>query len=252
MHAANKPASDPTSTADAPAVGRWRAEVILVSISTVLAVLTYFLKDLSLCAAPLVGVVLALVAAVRLGPKRAPARSAASAHARRRWLRAGALALVPLHLCLGVAALGAARGVGLAAVGKYELRCIGTALASYHADLGEYPPDLMLLAQTGYIADRLRLIAHYDDSMPSEPTESYTSYVYTPGLGPWNSDSRLILAYLRNHGNFSMDWRFRRSPARWVLFADGEVRWLHDDELNRARRMDAERRKEIGWPAPAE
>ena len=224
-----------------------RRDAILVALSIMLAGAMYLFAGLVLCGMPIAAVVLAVVVVARN-----PVAEAGAAVARWPARRVIAALLIPLHLWLGLLALACTRARAMSYVGASNLRALGASLHEYHVDFDDYPPDLATPEQTGHCT-RAMLVAPYDvnarEAPPDRPQE-YVSVIYQPGTGPWQADPRLILIYERDTFSCRASWKWRDAPGRWILFGDGQVRWLHDEEFALARQADAARRRELNWPAP--
>lgn len=138
--------------------------------------------------------------------------------------------------------------VEVRAVTQSNLKGIGQALQEYCEDYQGYPARLDALIDDG-LATQHQLISPFDYVYESERSAAagYSSYAYIPGIGPWRAEPEVILAYERIASESTASTS-RRGPTRPVLFGDGEVRILTDDEFAQAILRDRERRKELGWP----
>jgi len=170
----------------------------------------------------------------------------------RLWLTGLATALVILGwLSLTLRTLSATREFAKSAVSMSNLRTVKMGLSIYVNDQGDYPPTLAELVANGQITWS-SLLAVSDPDWPAgvpEDVAKYSSYIYQPGAGEWLNDPDLTLAY--EHGKWTPTaMRIFPRYGRFVLFADGRVEALTEDEFTAARLTDQARRAELNWPPP--
>lgn len=158
------------------------------------------------------------------------------------------LACIPLSL----ASLSRTREYAKSAVTVSNLRGIGQGMQVYSEKFGEYPrvPDDLVREE---FATWGQFISVGDPDVPYPPAggrdPEYSSFEFRPGAGAWRRDSDIILAFERQAWT-PKEWRLFPPYGRCVLFGDGDVRVLDDREFAEARRRDAARRAQLGWPAP--
>ncbi len=132
---------------------------------------------------------------------------------------------------------------------------IGKAVAWYAEEYKSYPPTFQSLLQDAG-ANPKALLSPLDTGPgwveTSDPNVMlvHSSYIYVPGHGPWANDPRIIIVYERMPFGSSGPL-ISRKPVRCVLFDDGHVDILDEDSFQRAWEQDRRRRRELGWPIPA-
>ena len=95
-------------------------------------------------------------------------------------------------------------------------------------------------------------MAPYDPNWTGDEPPGYTSIIYHPGTGAWQSAPELVLMYERAAlAACRRRIRLFDPPGRWALFGDLQVRWLDQPSFELAMKADAARRRELGWPGPA-
>lgn len=165
---------------------------------------------------------------------------------------AAALALVLAHLLLGLGVLGTFREVAKSAVSASNLRGIWMGMKMYYSPNGDYAGSLAGLVTADLCSPGHLLALHDPDRYEAGPGEPlYSSYVYQPGAGACSEDARLILAFERAPWTRG-ELRLFCERGRFVLFADGNVRWLRPGDFASARRTDRAARAGLGWPPAAE
>lgn len=169
---------------------------------------------------------------------------------RREWW--GSLLLCLLVLvgqgCLTQVALARVRAAGKATVTAANLRGIGQALKVYHEGEDGYTSCLGDLKAANNVTG-LQLLSIADPALScwEDADPPYSSFAYNPGVGPWRADPEIVLALEREPWT-ATEMRLFPRHGRWVLFGDGDVRWLLDGEFREAMERDRARRSDLGWP----
>ncbi len=136
------------------------------------------------------------------------------------------------------------------AVAASNLRGLGIAVRLYCNERGEFPPSLQTLVDTG--AYSWRQLRSPNDPQVREQDgrqvdSGYGSFEYCPGLGDWPNAPDVVLAYEREAWS-PVEARLSPRRARCVLFGDGRVLLLKEDEFATARQRSVRKRKELDWP----
>lgn len=121
----------------------------------------------------------------------------------------------------------------------------------YGEHYGHYPASLEALVDFGTYNDFL--LAPADRNAPEAAFKDgrlvYCSYTYLPGQGPLVSDAAIVLVHER--GPFRVDtFGGTGGSYRNVLYGDGHVTSLTEEEFQAALAKDRERRIELGWSPP--
>ncbi|MBN1488522.1 MAG: hypothetical protein JXA69_01275 [Phycisphaerae bacterium] len=149
---------------------------------------------------------------------------------------------------LNLMVLGVTRDSSKSAISAIHLRSLGHSLDLYAEEYEAYPP-LLDVFTTHDLMTRKMLLSPFDPDADGDiwgNKLTYSSYAYMPGLGKPVSDADLIIAFERS-AFVICEPRLRALKERWVLFGDGQVRHLTDDEFAEAMRKDKERRQKLGW-----
>lgn len=166
----------------------------------------------------------------------------------RAWLIALGVGSLIGGMLLVLVSLSLARQIAKSPVSWANLRGIGMAIEAYCQDRGSYPPTLHHLIEEGIVTP-WQCYAPVDPVGEADVLDlGYSSYVYQPGIGQWNAQADVILAYER------LPWSVLStsgtSPVRAyaVLFGDGDVRPLQIQDMQQAVLRDRGKRLELGWP----
>ena len=193
--------------------------------------------------------------------RRTPPEGDGQPRRRRTWPTAAvASVLLVGSIAMALTCLSMVRETSKSTISAANLRGIWCGLRNYHEEYASYPDSLHELILAG-ISCPTQCFCPFDpqawaprlneaDYLRPDAEGLYFSYIYQPGRGEWRTDPDVILAYER--GPFSRRMQFTDAYGHFVLFRDGSVRWLTPSELTEARRTDAARRRELGWPETGE
>ena len=142
----------------------------------------------------------------------------------------------------------AARESSKSLIGQGGLRSLGEAAKAYSMEHGEYAPSIVALVENLNVTPK-QMISPDDPNLPYDWFgEGYSSFVYAPGGGHWRAEPNVVLGYAKGVWS-APEMRLFPNRRRLALFGDGRVELLDEGDFARARRVDAEKRAALGWPA---
>jgi hypothetical protein len=163
----------------------------------------------------------------------------------RAWLIFLAILALPACTLLSLRGCSTFRVAQVSAVSSANLRGLGLGIKEYTEDFGHYPPALTQVLDAGIVTAR-QCLAPFDTACDEQTVKlGYSSFVYRPGIGPWNPQPDVILAHERLSWGTMSDGR---TPAITVLFANGNTRLLTVKDFQAAMIRDLHKRRELGWP----
>jgi len=163
--------------------------------------------------------------------------------------------LVGQTLIVGVTMVRDGRALSANSSSAANLRGIGMAVAAYADEFKTYPPTFHDLLLSGGVNPKALLSPldpgpGWTETSKPEVMHVQSSYIYVPGHGARANDPRIIILYERMP--FGLNGLLvSQRPLRCVLFDDGHVETLDEDAFQRAWQQDRQRRRELGWPIPA-
>lgn len=165
---------------------------------------------------------------------------------------AGSIMALLACVSLSLSVLSRLREYATSAITVSNLRGIGYGTQLYAEKFGGYPRVPDDLVREGFSTwGQFYSVGDADVPYPAVGGRDpeYSSFTFCPGAGPWQREPDITLAFERQAWT-PQECRMFPAYGRCVLFGDGNVRVLNDDELATARRRDAARRAELGWPTP--